>query len=234
MRWPSSEKSCCVEHLWARRKLEMKEIVEGKAAWSETEKLRWCAGTFHFLWGTQSLWNAEVRVLRPYYGVKKVAWLWESHPGNGWYLGVSNLTIRIKSQIFSGCSYTWRLDGLQSSMNPTLERRKRTSSQDGRRNTLKALVMSALDNQAPCPAVRMTEMTWLIVVYCIEKSGLGIRLLMLGTVEPWGDEKSMMSLLFPEYLQVATRAVRKNWYSWVLQYFIPWHCVDFPAYCIDT
>ena len=43
---------------------------------------------------------------------------------------------------------------------------------------------------------------WSIVVYCIEKSGLGIKLLMLETVEPWGDETSMISLFFPEYFLV--------------------------------
>ena len=58
--------------------------------------------------------------------------------------------------------------------------------------TLNALVMSASDSQAPWPARRMREMVRFIVVYCVEKSGLGITLLMLGTVELWGDEKSMI------------------------------------------
>ena len=38
----------------------------------------------------------------------------------------------------------------------------------------------------------------------MEKSGLGIKLLILGTGELWGDERSMMSLFFPEYFLVAT------------------------------
>ena len=46
-------------------------------------------------------------------------------------------------------------------------------------------------------------MAWSIEVYCIEKSGLGIKLLMLGTVDPWGDERSRISLFFPEYFLVA-------------------------------
>ena len=37
----------------------------------------------------------------------------------------------------------------------------------------------------------------------MEKSGLGIKLLILGMVEPWGDERSMISLFFPEYFLVA-------------------------------
>lgn len=37
----------------------------------------------------------------------------------------------------------------------------------------------------------------------MEKPGLGIKLLMLGTGELWGDERSMMSLFFPEYFLVA-------------------------------
>lgn len=37
----------------------------------------------------------------------------------------------------------------------------------------------------------------------MEKSGQGIRLLMLGTGELWGDERSMMTLFFPEYFLVA-------------------------------
>lgn len=45
-------------------------------------------------------------------------------------------------------------------------------------------------------------MAWSIVVYCMEKSRLGIRL-MLGTVEACGEGKSMMSLFFPEYFLVA-------------------------------
>ena len=39
---------------------------------------------------------------------------------------------------------------------------------------------------------------------CIEKSILEIRLLMLGTVELWGDKRSMMSLFFPDYFLIAT------------------------------
>ena len=65
------------------------------------------------------------------------------------------------------------------------------------------LVMSALDSQAAWPARWMREMAWLIVVYCMEKSGLGIKLFMLGTVEPWGNERSMISLFFPKYFLVA-------------------------------
>lgn len=37
----------------------------------------------------------------------------------------------------------------------------------------------------------------------MKKSGLGVRLLMLGTVELWEDERSMISLLFLEYFLVA-------------------------------
>ena len=46
-------------------------------------------------------------------------------------------------------------------------------------------------------------MAWSIVAYCIEKSGLGLRLLILGTVEPWREERSMISLFLPEYFLVA-------------------------------
>lgn len=49
----------------------------------------------------------------------------------------------------------------------------------------------------------MTEMALSIVVYCMEKMGLGIRLLMLGMMEPWGDDRSMISLVFPEYFLIA-------------------------------
>ena len=33
----------------------------------------------------------------------------------------------------------------------------------------------------------------------MEKSGLGMRLLMLGVVVPWGEERSIMSLFLLEY-----------------------------------
>lgn len=67
------------------------------------------------------------------------------------------------------------------------------------------LVMPALDNQAPWPMRRMREIAWEIVVYCIEKSWLGIKLLMVRMVEPGGEERPMNSIFFSEYFLVATK-----------------------------
>lgn len=57
--------------------------------------------------------------------------------------------------------------------------------------TLKVLVMSALDSLDPWPAGWMGEIAWSMVVYCMENSGLGIRVLMFGTVELWEVERSL-------------------------------------------
>lgn len=47
--------------------------------------------------------------------------------------------------------------------------------------------MSALEGCALWPARRMRMMAWSIVAYCIQKLGLGMRLLKLRTCEPWGE-----------------------------------------------
>lgn len=59
--------------------------------------------------------------------------------------------------------------------------------------------MSAFESQAPWPARQMRAMAWLIVEYCIEKSGLGMMLLIHGMCELCGKD-SIISLFFPEYL----------------------------------
>ena len=47
-------------------------------------------------------------------------------------------------------------------------------------------------------------MAWLTVEYFMEKSWLGIKLLMLGMSELWGEERSKMRRFLPEYLRTAT------------------------------
>lgn len=69
--------------------------------------------------------------------------------------------------------------------------------------TLKALVMSALESHAPWPALRMRVMAWSMEAYFMEKSGAGMMLLILGMCVPWGEDRSMINLFFPEYFLVA-------------------------------
>lgn len=47
-----------------------------------------------------------------------------------------------------------------------------------------------------------------MLTYCMEKSGLGIMLLMLGMSEPCGEDRSMINLFFPEYFRVAMGLIR--------------------------
>lgn len=73
--------------------------------------------------------------------------------------------------------------------------------------TLNALVMSALDSQAPCPSKQMSMMVWLMVAYCMEKSALGVTLLMLGKYEPCGEDRSIIRVATPIGLM---RIIRKK------------------------
>lgn len=55
--------------------------------------------------------------------------------------------------------------------------------------TLKVLVMSALESQAPWPAKQMRVMVWSMIANCVKKSGLGMTLVMLRMYEPCGEDR---------------------------------------------
>lgn len=61
----------------------------------------------------------------------------------------------------------------------------------------------SFESHVPWPALRMKVMAWSMDAYCMEKSGAGMMLLMLGMCVPWGEERSIINLFFPEYFLVA-------------------------------
>lgn len=77
------------------------------------------------------------------------------------------------------------------------------ASDDQRPRVLKAEATSILASQALRPAFLIREIAWSISWYRKENSSGGMRLLMLGRGEEWGDERSMMRRFFLENFLVA-------------------------------
>ncbi len=63
--------------------------------------------------------------------------------------------------------------------------------------------MSIFASQAPYPAILINSTACSMSWYLRENSSRGIRLLILGTVELWGEDKSTISRFLPENFPVA-------------------------------